>query len=626
MKITYLSISGPTPVQCLFLALLFFCHFQVFSQLRIDKVTPPSFNAASVIKYCDHPVGYKYGIPKIKYQLKTLVNNDLYIPLSVSYHSIGIKVEEESTWIGLGWRLNAGGLITRIIRGENDLGPAEELNTQSALGYPFEHIKPCFDDCDENENDDFHQKVCNGEIDSDPDIFFFDILGTKGKFLLTPDHKTDVEYLEINIVRPRKIAIRFYIQGNYWTAQDSRGFIYTFKAREITNSFDNYYDYKLDSHQLHFQEHFNQATTSWYLTSIQSPSGATAQFVYDITQDGNSPYVSNSTRHRMNINDGDVWDLHYTSYCFPESIENVQIVSENQHRDVYLKSIVCGDQIVNFSKSEQDPQTPLQIKKSAISEGKFADKIPEGYGAQKLDMIEITKGDEIISTSQFFYSYFNESMYGEDVYLYQRLRLDSLSISEKTRQKGYKFTYEDEIDLPSKESHARDLWGYYNGEEDRYNITPSDFFNYSQPEKLLQEEGKSKHYSLEYLQAGILKHIDYGKGRTRSFAYDHQEFEEIDEEISNHFSTSMVESNFRHHLNPFLFGGLRIKELIDAYPTEKIYTDFDYRPEGKESGRLIIAHYNHDHHGYGHKTSGNHGVRYGKIKVKTGKLFRGKKF
>lgn len=612
------------------LSLLFiFClafHFVSFSQLRIDKVTPPSFNAGSLIKFCDHPIGSKYGIPKIKYPIKTLINNDLYIPISLSYHSIGIKVEEEATWVGLGWRLNAGGIITRMIRGENDFGVAEDFNTQKALGYPFEHIKPCFDDCEENENDEFHQKVCAGEIDSDPDIFFFDILGTKGKFLMTPDHDPKKEFIEINIVRPRKIQVRFYIQGNYWTALDSRGFKFTFSANEITNSFDNYYDYKLESHKLHFLEHFNQATTSWYLTKIESPKGATAQFIYDIAKDGKSSFASNSSSHRMNINDGDVWDLHYSSYCFPPEIENVQIVSENQHRDVYLKSIVCGDYTVSFNKSERENQTPLKIKKSSQADGKFLPAIPEGFGAQQLDQIVITRSGKTVNTSRFFYSHFNDELFGNAAYLYKRLRLDSIDILNEGKQKGYKFSYEEEIPLPSKESHARDLWGFYNGEEDLYNITPSDYYNYSQPEKLLQEEGKSKHYSLEYIQAGILKKIDHGNGRTIEFTYDHQEFEEIDEEISSHFSDNMHDSNFTKHLNPFLFGGLRVKEIVDSYPSEKIYKDFNYKPEGKETGRLIIAHYSHEHHGYGHKTSGNHGVKYSKVKIKTGKLFRGKKF
>ena len=162
-----------------------------FAQLRIDRVVSPSFNAAALMKYCDHPIGKDYGIPKIKIPLTTVVNHDITIPISLTYHPIGIKVEEEATWLGLGWYLNAGGFITRIVRGENDFGVSEEKST--ALGYPFEHIKPCFDDCEENETEEFHRKVCNSTIDSDPDIFFYDIMGNKGKFLMTPDHRPQQE-------------------------------------------------------------------------------------------------------------------------------------------------------------------------------------------------------------------------------------------------------------------------------------------------------------------------------------------------------------------------------------------------------------------------------------------------
>ena len=129
-------------------------NYATQSQLRIDKVIPPSFNSTALIKYCDHPVGIPYGIPKIKFPIRTLIDDDLFVPISMNYHAVGIKVEEEATWAGLGWYLDAGGVITRIIRGENDLGMVDEKEASTAKGYPFEHIKPCFEDCEENENED----------------------------------------------------------------------------------------------------------------------------------------------------------------------------------------------------------------------------------------------------------------------------------------------------------------------------------------------------------------------------------------------------------------------------------------------------------------------------------------
>ena len=602
------------PPRSIFVIAILFCHFG-HAQLRVDKVIPPSFNAAALIKYCDHPTGEQYGIPETKFMIGNVSNQDISIPISLEYHSIGIKVEEEATWAGLGWYLNAGGMITRIIRGENDLGVSEYDDLQKAKGYPFEHIKPCFDDCEENENTDFHKKVCAGEIDSDPDIFFFDILGVRGKFLLTPDNDPASEFISVNLVSPKKMTARFYIKKNYWQITDEAGFVYTFKAKEITETFENYFDYKKDSHKLHFMNQYNKATTSWYLTEVTSSSGASAIFYYDTDPDGSSGFHSNSAYHRMNINDADVWDLHYSSYCFPDNIENIQIVSENQHNDIYLSSIKCGDYKVRFYKSVQSHMVYKKDDESNAVKKKYRPENFSVLGPQKLDKIQISKDGQKISTSTFHYSYFNDDKNGETAALYQRLKLDKLASTINGVEKTLEFDYEESLALPSKESHARDLWGYYNGEEDIHNITPSDFYNYSQPEKVLQEDSKAKHYSLDHITSGILKSITFDKVRTLEFEYNHQEFENINEEISGHFTERMKDSNFKHHDNPFIFGGLRVQKITETNPTENFTTVFDYTQDGKESGELVISHYNHDHDGFGHKTSGNHTVKYSNVEA-----------
>jgi len=324
------------------------------AQLRIDKAIPPSFDAAAIIKYCDHPTGINYGIPKIQFPLRTLINKDLFIPIKLNYHPLGIRVEEEATWTGLGWYMQAGGMITRIIRGENDFSISDFPENNISKGYPFEHIKPCFDDCKENENDDFHRAVCNGEIDSDPDIFFFDILGMKGKFLLTPDHSPTTESIDIDIVSPRKMSIKYFLKSNTWEVTDQRGYKYEFKTPSKTYNLSNYFDYKFQSHKIHFDFQSITATSTWYLDKVTSPKGATAIFEY-----ADYDYVSDGAFQKMNINDKDIWDVHYSSYCFPENIENVQITGQSQYSDVYLKSIQLGEYKVSFAISEQKNLRPL---------------------------------------------------------------------------------------------------------------------------------------------------------------------------------------------------------------------------------------------------------------------------
>lgn len=591
------------------------------AQLRIDKVIPPSFNSAALIKYCDHPVGIQYGIPKIKYSVRTLINEDLFVPISMNYHALGIKVEEEATWAGLGWYMEAGGVITRIIRGENDLGFVDEKDNSKALGYPFEHIKPCLEDCGDNESEEFHSKVCAGEIDSDPDIFFFNILGMKGKFLLTPDHPQDTEKLSISIVAPRKMTINYVLATNSWEVIEERGFKYIFKTREITTNHNYYLDYKFESHQAQFDHQTHVATTSWYLDEVVSPKGATAYFKYDISIDHFSPYTSEGTYQKMNINDKDMWDVHYSSYCFPEDIENVQVNSLNLHQDIYLTSIQSGNYTVHFKKSEQSG-----IRTSSGKHSRIEAKQVAGYGRQQLDEIEVTQNGEVVSSSKLFYSSF-KALKEEDLpHTYMRLKLDSMITATPNKTKSVTFEYNNALGLPSKESHARDLWGFYNGEDDVHNITPSDFYNYSQPEKMLQEEGKEKHYSLKNIQEGILNKITYNGGRVTEYFYDHQEFFNVDDEIAGHFETKMKDSNFDHHVKPFIFGGLRIKEIREHFPKKDLYKDFKYKIKGQDTGHLIISNYSHDHHGFGFKTSGNHTVKYKKVEVKSGVLFNGRKF
>ncbi|MCV9385801.1 hypothetical protein [Reichenbachiella ulvae] len=607
------------------LGLLFLNIPTSYAQLRVDRVIPPSFNAAAIIKYCDHPVGVRYGVPKIKIPIQTLLNDDLYIPINLNYHAIGVKVEEEATWTGLGWHLDAGGFITRIVRGENDLALADGKQNRKALGYPFEHIKPCFDDCEENENSEFHTKVCEGQIDSDPDIFFFNILGMKGKFLLTPDHDSTITALTVDILHPRKMTAEFNLKSNSWKVTDHLGYQYFFKNREVTQSLSTYLDYKFDSDSMSFDFVTQKATTSWYMSRIISPKGKEAKFKYYAYIDGESKYLSNSAYHKMNINDEDMWDVHYSSYCFPDSIENVRVTSEYLHSDVYLKSIQTGEYVANFSISEQEGIRPKDSISGAGS-NHYIRSVELGYRRQQLNQIQVLQGGNPITTANFKYSKFKSNSIVENPILNHRLKLDSLLLTKSDKLKKMGFDYVENFGLPSKESHARDLWGYYNGEEDVNNVTPSDFFNYSQPEKLLQEEGKTKHYSLEHIQEGVISKIDFGGGKTRTYKFDHQAFFTVSNEISDYFTEKMKESNFSSHIKPYVFGGLRVKETVESYPKEKIYKDYFYQIDGKEIGELEITHYNHAHDGLDHRSSGNHSVKYPQIKIKTGKLFNGHKF
>jgi hypothetical protein len=85
-----------------------------------SNITTASPNAASLGKYGDYPVGYNTGVPQISIPIYTVKEGTLSLPVSISYHASGLKVMEAASSIGMGWSLNAGGVITRTVVGSAD--------------------------------------------------------------------------------------------------------------------------------------------------------------------------------------------------------------------------------------------------------------------------------------------------------------------------------------------------------------------------------------------------------------------------------------------------------------------------------------------------------------------------
>ena len=60
------------------------------------------------------------GMPQVTVPITQLSGNNLTMPISLSYHASGNKVNQMASWVGLAWSLNAGGVITREIRDQPD--------------------------------------------------------------------------------------------------------------------------------------------------------------------------------------------------------------------------------------------------------------------------------------------------------------------------------------------------------------------------------------------------------------------------------------------------------------------------------------------------------------------------
>src|SRR5690349_2361229 len=92
-----------------------FVSFQIIAQDVVKRIVPPTPNATALGVYGAVPVSLHTGIPNISIPLYQMSGTDIQLPIELTYHASGVKVEQMASWVGLGWALNAGGVVTREV-------------------------------------------------------------------------------------------------------------------------------------------------------------------------------------------------------------------------------------------------------------------------------------------------------------------------------------------------------------------------------------------------------------------------------------------------------------------------------------------------------------------------------
>ncbi|MCW4128989.1 hypothetical protein ONT16_12175 [Prevotella copri] len=92
--------------------------------MSIDKLLP-DFNhltpeAASLGKYGTIAMTEYTGTPNIRIPLLEVKSGDVSYPIELYYDASGIKVEQNATFVGLGWNLSCGGSISHVVCGHDD--------------------------------------------------------------------------------------------------------------------------------------------------------------------------------------------------------------------------------------------------------------------------------------------------------------------------------------------------------------------------------------------------------------------------------------------------------------------------------------------------------------------------
>lgn len=447
---------------------------------------PPSPEAAALIKAIDIPVSYYTGVPDISFPLYTLKGRILEVPIGLSYNSSGIKVEEQASAVGLGWSLLMGGQITRTTVGLADeipywgyyySGSFNDGDFQPSIESGFYTFHP---------DDDFLYDVAEGELDTEPDQFYFNFLGNSGKFCF--DGEGGIVTIPL-----QKLSIIPYISYDdivSWKVTTSDGTQFFFGG---TGSLDlmatkcYYQDNSVSLEKTH--------NTSWYLTKIISRNLAdTLYFTYT-----NEDYT-----YQNPYSETIMWDfVSQTPILNGNSEAQISVVRTEHHIDgarIHTIKSAQGSVKVNYYGDRLD----------------ISDK---GY----IDNIKIFKqNDSLFKGFKFNYSYFiSDGSSANNRKL--RLRLDSIRefCNDKDTLPGYKFQYLSK-QLPERWSRQKDHWGYYNGASLNDNLghsIPSIDFGLSRV-----FDGADRETNHDYQDACIIQRITYPTGGYSEFVFEGNDY------------------------------------------------------------------------------------------------------
>ncbi|UGU18118.1 hypothetical protein LS482_09585 [Sinomicrobium kalidii] len=472
---------------------------------------PQTPNAFGFTVYGDIPVNTSTGIPDIKIPIYSLVEDNIEVPISLSYHASGVQVDELATAVGLKWTLNVGGGIFRTIKNKADeeqgwLDPNYTSISNSWYANDLYQVSWQNQTRDKAENNDHN-----------PDDFSYGFLGYSGDFIFKKDStllKSREDQLEL--------IPHVESQGLSFTAKDLHGNIFSFGAdKEFGSNSISYssiiqggnYDY--DGYE--YEDH----PTGWMLSQITTKNGNAIHFEYE-------PY---------NLN----YELLQTSHhltkvksCSPDNNPKGKKSATSNHYDYTMQLIkrIYTDHVeIIFDYTTDNNLSHWKRKLTRIT------------------VNDLLKGNK--RTFNFIYDKFNGD---------PRLKLKGVyeTGSNNIPKPGYTFYY-DARPLPQKASFSKDFFGYYNGVTTNPTLvhrSPALESLFSNDPQYLDNNAGNRSLGEGYIQAGILKKIEYPTGGSTEFTYEPNK-------EGNKYS-----------------GGLRIKTIEDKDTDGKSYNRKQYTYSG----------------------------------------------
>lgn len=422
----------------------------------LPNLIPPSPVAYELGKYGQVPVGYFTGTPNVNVPVYNYQAGKLSVPISLSYNSNGIKVDQLASNVGLGWSLNCGGVVTRITKGKPD-----ELSYQY---FPEGQIQNTVDPL----SMEYFKNAADGFMDTESDEYMYNFNGQSGKFIIGNEK-------EILKIPHNDLLIEMFgnTQGNGWKITTTEGIQYVFSDIETSEQFTS-------TRSGGIRPQNPPVTSSWYLSNIIHPSGDTITFNYEGTT---YDYESSISQEQVR------------SYAGGGCNGGPDCYNGTSHTTHEFTTNIIGKRI-------------LEITSNVQSAGRVSFIYDQPHpSVSNYDLISEIKVQQSTSNpvESFSFEYITNN--------HDRIFLKDFY--SNIPNKAYSFDYIDYTGLCERLSFDQDYFGYFNNAGNYYFLPEVDFYAFENS----QWTG-NRNPNNSFSQKGLLRRVTYPTKGYSEFNYE----------------------------------------------------------------------------------------------------------
>lgn len=492
----------------------------------------------------------------LRIPLYTIIDGDINFPIELTYQSGGIKVNEESSFVGTGWSLSLGS-VTQIVQDRDDFDDEMiKVKPDYFDGYNYPRLfPPYYLGCSylsPNPNipisngqiSPMHQWIIyqdyyipiNGEYqrlpafytanggpcfsmldcyDSEPDMFSLNVNGIQLNFIFENN----------NIVKLNDVGNRYkliYINNNdniSFQLTDPNGINYYFETSfEIRNTMVSTYGYSYTNVSYNNEDLLNRV---WQLTRITDFKQNEINLKYFSTD-----YVKNLPTATQKFKQ--FLPPQETLFCMGSAAGFTDWIDSNDPNPSRHTAESYTETYVTFSGQQNQYCDTIRFKNGVIVF--YYSQREDIHNDSKLDSIKLINDFGNVVKRYVFATSYQHSVHNlpneiivthsgkDENELRKRLFLDSLYIG----QEKWVFKYFNRDNLPPKLSHSVDYWGYCNGSESNQSYIPNPIhIGFTHAPDNYEDHRPNLFFAL----SGALEQITYPTGATNKFDYELHSYE-----------------------------------------------------------------------------------------------------